>query len=123
MFHAAPALRRAFAPGTIDQDSLHRLGSRAEKVGAIGEVPAPVHADQLKPGIVNESGGLKRLTGLFAREALLRHPVQLRVNQAEKLLLRSDHAKLRGFKHFCDVAHDTIRTFRCRTEAVSLRFI
>ena len=102
---ASISFQGQFAPGVLDEDSTHRLGSRRKEVPAI--FPARIGVfREAQPGFVDERGGLKRVTG-----GLVRHPrggefAQLLVNQWKQFLSSAGIALLNTFKDAGEFAHE-----------------
>src|SRR5262249_15274133 len=105
VFCSAASLVGALAPGTVNQYPPHRLGSSAEKMRAIGQTRLAIGTNELQPGIVDQSGGLKGVIAAISGELLLCHPMQLRINQMKQLLLSTRLAAISRFEKSRDVAH------------------
>src|SRR5206468_1760177 len=78
---------------------------RAKEMGAVCEGRRSVAANELKPGIMNQRRRLERVTRSFPGELLLRHPVELRINQIEQLLLSFALTAFSRFKQAGYIAH------------------
>jgi hypothetical protein len=76
---ARAAFCRQSSPGVLDQDAAHRLGCRAEEVGAILKSRG-ITAAQPHPRFVDEGGGLERMTGGFVGHLLRGQTTEFFVN-------------------------------------------
>jgi hypothetical protein len=82
--HATSMTATVLAAGIIDEDPAHRLGGRAEEMGTVLPTRLVV-APKPQPGLMNERGGLKGLTGRFARHFSGRETPQLLINHRQEL--------------------------------------
>ena len=80
---ARTAFCRQSSPGVFDQNAAHRLGRRAEEVGAILKGRG-ISSAQPHPGLVDEGGGLERMAGRFVGHFPRRQTAEFFVNDREK---------------------------------------
>jgi hypothetical protein len=74
------------APGIVNEDATHCLRRGGEKVRVVPPLGLLV-ASQTQPSLVNESGGLQRMTGSFLGHHLPSQFPQLAINPRQKLAL------------------------------------
>jgi hypothetical protein len=86
VFGATAALLGTLPAGAINENAPHRLSGRAKEMRAIRELSAAILVDQLQPGVVDQSRGLKSVTRHLARELLFGHAVQLGIDDVKQLL-------------------------------------
>ena len=78
----AAALQPGFMPRGFDQDTPHRLGSRAKKMRAI--LPATVAvANHPQPSLMHQRRGLQRLAGRLLGHARRRQLAQFVVDERQ----------------------------------------
>ena len=93
-----------FAPGVVDEDLLHGGGGRLEEMPAIGEALAAVPGD-LQLGLVDESRGLKSLSGFFIGHPYDGEFAQLLINERKQFIGGFGVAMFDGVEDLSDVAH------------------
>ena len=103
-FNATAALGCQPPPGMFDQDAAHRLGCRAEKVGAILKRRSVLAAEP-KPGFVDERGGLEGVTRSFARHLLRRQPAEFVIDQRQQFRSSLRIAPFHLLQYLSEFAH------------------
>ena len=91
-------------PGSLDQDSLHRLRGSAEEVSAVG--PGMILPGNAQPGFMNQGRGLECLAS-----RLVGHPgggefAQLLIHQRQQLFRCSRFVPSTSVKNARHISHD-----------------
>lgn len=102
--HVAAVTNPPSPPRAIHQDSSHRFGCRAEEVPPILEVWG-FAVCQLEPGVVNESCGLKSLSGRLPSHLGRGQCAQFIVNLAKQRIAGVGVARLDALQNLCDLCH------------------
>src|SRR5262249_21188977 len=102
---AAAALEPAPVAGAVDEDAAHGLGGGSEEMPAAVPVPFLVVPDQAQVGLVNQGGGLERLSRLLVGQLLGGELAQLVVDQRQELLCGRGVALLDGGQDAGDFTH------------------
>lgn len=100
----ATVTQRLFAPGAVNENAAHRLGSGPEEVCAA--IPLLILVtNQPQPGFVNQCGRLQGLARRFVRHLVRGEAAQFFIDQRQQLPGGSRIALLSRFKNARDVAH------------------
>src|SRR5262249_31716901 len=89
--------------GAIDEDAAHGLRCGGKEMSASVPVLLCAGADQAQIGLVDQGGGLERLSRLLVGELLGGELAQLVVDQRKEMLRGRGVALLAGTKDLCDV--------------------
>src|SRR5262249_13380457 len=106
--HPAAVLEAAFAASVLDQDAAHGLGTGSEEVTAVLPVGLCVTAKQAQVGLVDEGGGVQRLSRRFVSQPVGGQPAQVVVDQGQELRRGVRVAGRDGVEKRSEVAHRAI---------------
>lgn len=100
----AAVTQSAFSPGAVNENSAHRLGRRSKEMGAVFKLRICI-PDQPHPCLVDQRGGLERVTGSFVCHSAGREHAQLLIDQWQQLIGGFRVAVFDGVEKNSRVAH------------------
>jgi hypothetical protein len=103
-FGASAALETPLAAGRFDEDAAHGLRRDRKKVSTPFELRIPVPG-QPEPSLVDEGGGLERVTGCLLRHFVGGDPAQFVVYQRQQLVGRLGIASLNRLENARHITH------------------